>query len=153
LIQILYMFSLKDSEYSEPPTQVMKLTPMIGGFIQLNELILYLIIYKDLYKHDKTLALNSVISIDVYKSRQKHNSFTLTCQVACFAMEALFIFHLLVLNSLGEGFASKEISFALRVPQFAIQTILQILTSREICEKQKIILIYMLRAGHFHSNK
>ena len=119
----------------------MQLAPIIGSLLQMTEFTCYLIIYIYLYKHDHNMAQNSVISFDIYKSRQKRNSFTLSCQVACFLMEGLFLFHLLFLNAFGYGFSSKETSFALRVPQFALQTILQILTSRDI--RAKLISITM----------
>jgi hypothetical protein len=122
---------------------MMKLTPIVGGILQLNELIIYIIIYMDLYKHDRSLASKSVISIDAYKSRQKHNSFTLACQMACFAIDGIFILHLLVLNAYGKNFSSKELSFSMRVPQFALQTMLQILTFTEIREKLKSHLIFI----------
>ena len=113
----------------------MQLTPVVGTFLQMTEFTCYIIIYIYIYKHDHSMATNSVISFDIFKSRQKRNSFTLSCQVACFLMEELFLGHLLILNAFGYGFSSKEISFSLRVPQFALQTVLQILTSRDIREK------------------
>jgi hypothetical protein len=113
----------------------MQIAPVIGTFLQMTEFSCYLIIYIYIYKHDHTMAKNSVITFDMHISRQKRNSFTLSGQVACFLMEELFLGHLLVLNAFGYGFSSKEISFALRVPQFALQTVLQISTSRDIREK------------------
>lgn len=113
----------------------MQLAPIIGSLLQFTEFTCYIIIYIYLYKHDHNMAQNSVISFDIYKSRQKRNLFSLSGQGVCFLMEGLFLFHLLILNVVKVGFSSKEISFALRVPQFALQTILQISTSRDIREK------------------
>ena len=125
---------LQSNDSIMDPTTEMKLLPVIGTFLKLNEFCIYLFIFHDLYNHNKYLAINSVISSDVFNNRQKHNSLTLSCQVGCFIVEGLFTFHLLVANVLGPKFSSKEISFSLRVPQFAIQTLLQISTSKEIRE-------------------
>ncbi len=127
-----YPLHLQDFDQIEEITIIMQLTPVLGSFLQITEFICYLTIYIYIYKHNHSMAKNSVISFDIYKSRQKRNTFTLSGQVACFLMEELFLVHLLVLNAFGYGFSSKEISFAMRVPQFALQTILQISTSRDI---------------------
>ncbi len=63
--------------------------------------------------------------------------------MACFAIDGIFILHLLVLNAYGKNFSSKELSFSMRVPQFALQTMLQILTFTEIREKLKSHLIFI----------
>ena len=120
--------SIKDA------TIIMKLLPIVGTFLQVNEFLCYLFIYYDIYKHNKNMAINSVISSDVFNNRQKHNSQTLNCQVACFIVEGLFTFHLLIVNVLGTNFSSKEISLCFRVSQFAIITLLQISTSKDIIE-------------------
>ena len=112
----------------------MKLTPILGSLLQMSEFACYLIIYYDIYKHDKNMFRNSIITSDVYNKRTKRNSFALSCQVICFSVEILFNFHLLIFNAFQNDYLSKEISFSLRVVQFAIQTFLQISTSKEIRE-------------------
>jgi hypothetical protein len=52
-----------------------------------------------------------------------------------FLSEALFLAQLLILNIGLDGGASKEMNFALCIPQFAVQTTLQILTSRDLYNK------------------
>jgi hypothetical protein len=52
-----------------------------------------------------------------------------------FLFELLFIVQILITNIGISGGASKEINFALRIPQFAVQTTLQIITSKDLCDK------------------
>jgi hypothetical protein len=112
----------------------MRLAPIIGTLIQINEFFCYLFIYYDIYKHDHYMVRNSIITLDVFNKRKKRNSFALSGQVICFGLEILFNFHLMVFNAVGADYLSKEISFSLRVLQFAIQTLLQISLSKEIRE-------------------
>ena len=112
----------------------MKLVPFIGVVLQLTEVLLYLLIYLDIAGHDKAMFSSSVISRDAFDKRQSKNSFTLASQVVCFAAESLFTFHHIVLNALGENFASKEISFLLRIPQFTFLTLVKFATSRDLRE-------------------
>ena len=107
---------------------------MLGSLCQVNEFLCYALIYYDIIKHDISMARNSIISMDVYRSRKHRNFYALSCQVTCFVVEALFVLHLVFLNAAYIEFSSKEISFSLRVPQFAIQTMLQILTTQETRE-------------------
>jgi hypothetical protein len=100
----------------------------------MNEFFCYLFIYYDIYKHDHNMVRNSIITVDVFNKRKKRNSFALSGQVICFGLEILFNFHLMVFNAVGADYLSKEISFSLRVLQFAIQTLLQISLSKEIRE-------------------
>ena len=109
----------------------MKLIPILGSLCQLNEFLCYALIYYDIIKHDISMARNSVISMEVYRSRKHRHFYTLSCQVTCFVVEALFVSHLVFLNAAYNKFSTKEISFSLRVPQFAIHTMLQILTTQE----------------------
>ena len=110
----------------------MKLIPIIGSLCQVNEFLCYALIYFDVMKHNMSMARNSIISMEVYRSRKHRHFFTLSCQVTCFVVDALFILHIVFLHVAYNEFSSKEISFSLRVPQFAIQTMLQILTTQEI---------------------
>jgi hypothetical protein len=112
----------------------MKISPILGTLLQMNEFCCYLVIYYFIYKHDNNMVRNSIISSDVFNKRKQRNSFALSGQVICFGLEILFNFHLMVFNAVGADYLSKEISFSLRVLQFAILTLLQVMLSKEIRE-------------------
>jgi hypothetical protein len=112
----------------------MKISPILGTLLQVNEFFSYLVIYYFIYKHDNNMVRNSIITSDVFNKRKQRNSFALSGQVICFGLEILFNFHLMVFNAVGADYLSKEISFSLRVLQFAILTLLQIMLSKEIRE-------------------
>ncbi len=112
----------------------MKIVPLIGTVIQFTEVLFYILIYADISGHDKTMLNSSIISRDVYNKRQSKNSFTLKSQIVCFIAESLFTFHVIFLNALGTQLSMKEISFILRVPQFAFLTAVKISTSNEILQ-------------------
>ncbi len=50
-------------------------------------------------------------------------------------LEILFMVQLAINNIGLKGAAPKEVTFALRVPQFAVQTTVQIMTSRDLYNK------------------
>jgi hypothetical protein len=131
----------------------MKLTPIIGTLLQMNEFFCYLFIYYDIYKHDHNMVRNSIITVDVFNKRKKRNSFALSGQVICFGLEILFNFHLMVFNAVGADYLSKEISFSLRVLQFAIQTLLQISLSKEIRENFYFSFLKRLYVPFFNNWK
>jgi hypothetical protein len=58
-------------------------------------------------------------------------------------LELLFIVQLGINNIGFKGAAPKEINFALRVPQFAVQTTLQIVTSKDLYNK----VVNSMKAG------
>jgi hypothetical protein len=112
----------------------MKISPILGTLLQMNEFFCYLVIYYVIYKHDHNMVRNSIISSDIFNKRKQCNSFALSGQVICFGLEILFNFHLMVFNAVGADYLSKEISFSLRVLQFAILTLLKVMLSKEIRE-------------------
>jgi len=113
-------------------SDAMKIAPIVGTIIHLTEILFYILIHADISGHDKTMLNSSVISREVYNKRQSKNSFTLTSQIVCFIADSLFTFHLIFLHALGTKLSMKEISFILRVPQFAFVTVVKICTSNEI---------------------
>jgi hypothetical protein len=113
-------------------SDAMKIAPIVGTIIHLTEILFYILIHADISGHDKTMLNSSVISREVYNKRQSKNSFTLTSQIVCFIADSLFTFHLIFLYALGTKLSMKEISFILRVPQFAFLTTVKIATSNEM---------------------
>jgi hypothetical protein len=69
---------------------LMKVLPFFGLLIQVIEMMLYTIMYFDIITHNQLMVGESVISKEVYKSRQQHNSFTLGSQVAWYAKKFLY---------------------------------------------------------------
>jgi len=53
----------------------MKILPLIGVLLQINELTCYIIIYAEILKHNKEMLGKSVISTDIYLKRKQRNTF------------------------------------------------------------------------------
>jgi hypothetical protein len=126
-------------------TMYMKISPILGTLLQMNNFFCYLVIYYVIYKHDNNMVRNSIITSDVFNKRKQRNSFALSGQVICFGLEILFNFHLMVFNAVGADYLSKEISFSLRVLQFAILTLLQVMLSKEI--RENFYFSYLPKCG------
>jgi hypothetical protein len=60
----------------------MKILPLIGVLLQINELTCYIIIYAEILKHNKEMLGKSVISTDIYLKRKQRNTFTLAGQLS-----------------------------------------------------------------------
>ena len=124
---------------SVPETTIgMKVVPVVGIAFRVTEVLLYASIYIKIANHNKTMMSSLVISQDVYNQRQNKNSFTLTSQVVFFCAESLFLLHLVALNFLDlASEVSKEISFILRVTQFAFLSFLKVMATKDL--RQTII--------------
>ena len=124
---------------SVPETTIgMKVVPVVGIAFRVTEVLLYASIYIKIANHNKTMMSSLVISQDVYNQRQNKNSFTLTSQVVFFRAESLFLLHLVALNFLDlASEVSKEISFILRVAQFAFLSFLKVMATKDL--RQTII--------------
>lgn len=72
------------NESIEEYTTIMKILPAIGIFAQVFEMLCLSYIFYFLHKHDSSMLKNSVISKEIYKKRQSHNSLTLGGQVNIF---------------------------------------------------------------------
>lgn len=124
--------------------------PQIGAFTQLLEIVLYIIIYKDIFNHDKYMFNASIITKDNYNKRKKKNSFTLTAQVLCFVGEALFTFSLVFLNATSTNPSSKEFTVIFRVQQFAFLMLIKAGCTQEV--RQSLVPKFVERFVRFLLN-
>ena len=116
----------------------MLIVPQIGMFNQIVEVMMYIVIYKEIFGHDKYMFNSSVITKENYIKRKQKNSFTLAAQVLLFIGEGLFTFAIVVINAIRTDLSSKELTVIYRVQQFAFMTLLKIGCSQEI--RQSIII-------------
>ena len=79
-LQLLYF--LQEQNKIEENSFYMKLIPLIGVITLLIQLLFYILIYSTIFTHDQLMVGEAIISKEVYKTRQQHNSFTLGTQIA-----------------------------------------------------------------------
>ena len=87
----------------------MKVHPFILGFCQILELVCYLSIYLYLYKHDKTMVNQKIISQDVYKSRTRVNFISLYAQVLGFMTEIIYFLIAAIVKVVGRKLFAPNI--------------------------------------------
>lgn len=121
----------------------MLIVPQIGILTQILEITFYIIIYKELSSHDKTMFNSSVITKDIYVKRKKRNLFGFASQVLFFIAEGFFTLQIVFVNAMSQKLSSKEYIVMMRIPQFAFLTILKIGCSHEIRKSYTEKLIRM----------
>ena len=94
------------------------------------ELTCYAVIYTYLYMHDTLMFKHTVISIDLYKNRQKRNIMSIAGQFYCFLAELVYIMAITISINFVENYDSvilKEISFVVKIGEFGIFSTIQVL--------------------------
>jgi len=130
--EIIESFIFQDDPDIPEFSTGMLLVPQIGAFIQILEILIYAIIYKEILDHDKYMFRSSVISKERYIKRKQKNSFTLTVQVLFFVCEGLFNFSIVLMNAVSTNLSMKELIVIYRVQQFTFLTLLKVACSQEI---------------------
>ena len=99
------------------------------------ELTCYAVIYTYLYMHDTLMFKHTVISIDLYKNRQKRNIVSIAGQFYSFLAELIYIMAITISINFVENYDSvilKEISFVVKIGEFGIFSTIQVLSSTEL---------------------
>ena len=84
----------------------MLIVPQIGILTQILEITFYIIIYKELSSHDKTMFNSSVITKDIYVKRKKRNLFGFASQVLFFIAEGFFTLQIVFVNAMSQKLSS-----------------------------------------------
>ncbi len=72
---------------------------IIGVFASLSEVSLYVILFLDLFNHDKSMVKS--LGLDTIRSRNRRNAITLGGQAVCFAIEVTFLISFAIVMNLG----------------------------------------------------
>jgi len=99
------------------------------------EFLCYASIIRFVYDHNNVMLNDSIISMETYKKRQKLSAFSLTSQAYCFMVKLVYIGILniaLALSGTRSSIEVLELANALRIIQFGIISIIQVLFSPEI---------------------
>jgi hypothetical protein len=97
------------------------------------EMIMYIIIFVDLYKHNKRMHINQTLPIDAIKGRNKANAFTLSGQVLIFTLEIVLTFIIVsVEKAVMTEHENNSMGIALIFVRSGILPIIQLLTSPEL---------------------
>ena len=119
--------------------EVMMFISLVGGFLVST----IMIFYNHLYKPEKLMLNNSVISRDTYKNRKRTNIFSMGGQICCFITELLFMANGIIWINLGDNYSitsMKEIYFVFKIYEFGFLSTVQVLTSKELCSLFKNLI-------------
>ena len=95
----------------------------------------YFLFYNHLYKHNRLMLNNSIISSDAYRNRQRTNILSMGGQLCCFLFELVSVSNLIIWINIFEKHyvtSMKEIYFVLKLCEFGFLSTIQVFTSREL---------------------
>ena len=128
------ILDFQGTDRNESPILMTTLSALTLTFVMI-ELTCYALIYTYLYTHDTLMFKHTVISIDLYKNRQKRNIMSIAGQFYCFLAELVYIMAITISINFVENYDSvilKEISFVVKIGEFGIFSTIQVLSSTEL---------------------
>ena len=116
-------------------TIIMSFLIGIGLCFLFIEVGCYFLFYNHLYKHNRLMLNNSIISSDAYRNRQRTNILSMGGQICCFLFELVSVSNLIIWINIFEKHyvtSMKEIYFVLKICEFGFLSTIQVFTSREL---------------------
>ena len=104
------------------------MTLSLVAIFNLIEMVCYVVFFTVIIHHDNTLA-NGVVKPGEIKQRNRVNAFTMFGQVVTWAMELSYVLVLLIFAGKRKSSNSRELPALLKLAEFTVIPIVQILTS------------------------
>ena len=126
---------------SSPPSENLSMTLIHRTliFIQLLEMVCFVMLFKFIVDHDGEMFRRCVISDDVYKRRRQDNAFTGFKEFIMFTFKMVYLLFFFFIKICGERYFGKSFTATLsefvpyaRVFEFAINSTIQLLSIREL---------------------
>ena len=101
----------------------------------LSEMSFYVVIYRFIFNHNRTMLTTSIISVETFKHRQRLSVFSVTVHFYCFIVKIIFMTVVnlaLMLRGKYSTIQVLEMANCLRIIQFAILSVVQVSSTNEM---------------------
>ena len=133
-------------------TLFMKLLHPILFAFHIAEMSCYVVLFKNLLKHDEEMRDIKLISGDNHQRRKRINLFSLSAQISGFAVETVYLLILICLRLLGRKYFpkhSRDYADTFYLTQFGLTSTLQILVSPDLRDKFWAMFKHWVNKGKF----
>jgi len=129
------------------PTSLRYIIPVLVGvciFLNMIELISYLVLFRYLYNHDNQVAI-TILKPDVIKLRNSKNAISLVGQITTWLLESSYFILLMFYLRFNYNERTREIASICKLLEFTLIPIAQVSTSsplrKYLIEKNLLLLL------------
>ena len=141
--EVYFLYTVGEVSYDKLS---MKLYHPILIVLQISELSCYVILYREVSKHDEEMRRKKIISSSNFDKRKQKNLFSLYAQLSGFVLEMLYLLLIFCLRVIGRKYAlmhMKGYVDAFYMTQFGLTSTIQILLSADLRQRLKKLLMKM----------